>query len=316
MTISIIIPTFNEIKYITDLVQSILNLDKTQKEIIFVDGGSTDGTFEYLSELSKSNSSIKVIKNPDKYVSQGFNKAFNLSRGKYISLLGAHANYPKEYFTRCIEEIETGNCNSAGGFLNQCGKSHSGKAIAFAMSSKFGVGNTEFRTIKKTMYVDSVAFAVYNRKVFEKVGILDEELIRNQDDEFHYRLNKAGFRIKMIHDLEITYYVRESLTALYKQYYQYGLYKPLVIKKVSSSVRTRHLIPALFVLYLFSLPISFFSLFYLIPFVFYFILICFIFSKASVPLQSRFYLFLVFPILHFSYGIGFLNGISLLWKLK
>ena len=191
MIISIIIPTLNEIKYISDLVRSILSLDNTSKEIIFVDGGSTDGTFEYLFELSKINSSVKVIKNPEKYVSHGFNKAFMISSGSYISLLGAHSIYPNNYFARCIEEIEKGECNAAGGFLNQVGISHSGKAIAFAMSSKFGVGNTEFRTIKKTMYVDSVAFAVYDRKVFENVGLLDEELIRNQDDEFHYRLNKA-----------------------------------------------------------------------------------------------------------------------------
>jgi len=314
--LSVIIPTLNEVHHIENLVQAIYENDSTPKEVFIVDGGSTDGTREKVRQIHLSNPNVRLIENLEKYVSNGFNKSFQVSKGKYISLVGAHATYPFDYFKTCIEAIESGDCEAAGGFLNQCGKFITGQAIAFAMSSKFGVGNTEFRTIKKTMYVDSVAFAVYDRKVIEKVGLLDEDLIRNQDDEFHYRLNKAGFRIKMIHDLEITYYVRESLKDLYRQYYQYGLYKPLVLKKVRSSVRIRHLIPAFFVLYLFSLPISFFFPIILIPLAFYFLIVLLIFSKSSLPLKSRFYLFLVFPILHLSYGLGFLNGISLLWKQK
>lgn len=314
--LSVIIPTLNEVNHIENLVQTIYDDDATQKEIFIVDGGSTDGTLEKVNQIQLSNPNVHLIDNPERFVSNGFNKSFRKSKGKYLSLVGAHAYYPENYFASCIETIESGTCNAAGGFLNQCGKTNSGKAIAFAMSSKFGVGNTEFRTIKKTMYVDSVAFAVYDRKVFEKVGLLDEDLVRNQDDEFHYRLNQAGFRIKMIHDLEITYFVRESLMGLFKQYYQYGFYKPLVFKKVSTSVRMRHLIPALFVLYLFVLPLAFWLPILLIPITLYFLLIFFIVLNSSLHLKSRLYLFLVFPVLHFSYGFGFLKGISLLWRQK
>ncbi|MBK7870845.1 MAG: glycosyltransferase family 2 protein [Saprospiraceae bacterium] len=309
MRLSIIIPTLNESSHIKNLVNTIKTLDNTEKEILIVDGGSTDDTVAQVKKLAENSSNIRLVENPDKYVSQGFNRAFQLTRGQYISLIGAHSIYPKGYFSTCIQEIESGSCNVAGGRLVHKGDSNIGRAISYCMSSKFGVGDTEFRTMRKKMYVDSVAFAVYHRSVFESAGLLDEELIRNQDDEFHYRLNKAGFRILMLPDLEIIYFVRDSLAKLFSQYYQYGFYKPLVIKKVRSGMRVRHLIPSLFVLYLFTLPIAIFWLWWLIPIIIYTIG-AFIYSFFNdAPLKIKMIMPLVFPVLHISYGIGFLAGI-------
>ncbi len=262
--LSVIIPTLNERAHIEALLKSIKQLDSVSKEIFIVDGGSLDGTREKIKELSYFDNNIYLIDNPDRYVSQGFNKAFKSSNGKYIALIGAHAIYPMDYFAACINAIESGQCDVAGGFLVQEGKNLIGKAIAKAMSSRFGVGNTPFRTTRKRMYVDSVAFAVYHRRVFDKIGLLDEELIRNQDDEFHYRLNRAGFRILMLPELEVVYYVRDSVKKLFSQYYQYGYYKPLVLQKVTSGMSWRHLIPSFFVLYLISLPLARSNIFILV----------------------------------------------------
>jgi glycosyltransferase involved in cell wall biosynthesis len=313
MKISIIIPTLNEVNHIKNLVNSIFTGDIIEKEVFILDGGSTDGTREKVLQLATDYPHLTLLDNPQKYVSHGFNKAFQLAKGEYISLVGAHAVYPQDYFTQCIHEIEAGNCDAAGGFLLQKGSLPMGQAIALAMSSKMGVGNTEFRTERKKMYVDSVAFAVYKRSVFEKVGLLDEELIRNQDDELHYRMNAAGLRILMLPDLEVVYFVRNSLSMLYKQYFQYGLYKPLVIKKVKEGLRLRHLIPAFFVSYLLFLPISFLNQLYLIP-LFLYIILSFVVTlgfkeKFSIKLKSLF----VFPVLHIAYGSGFIIGLKKLW---
>ncbi|MDZ7648838.1 MAG: hypothetical protein U5K54_17615 [Cytophagales bacterium] len=120
---------------------------------------------------------------------------------------------------------------SVGGPLIQKGKSEKGKAIAHAMSSKLGVGDTEFRTDSKKQYVDSVAFAMYKREIFDSIGVMDEQLIRNQDDELHYRMNAAGYRILMVPEMQCVYYVRETLRGLFKQYFQYGLFKPFTFSK-------------------------------------------------------------------------------------
>lgn len=310
MKVSIIIPTLNERTHIEQLISSIDQQDDIEKEILIVDGGSDDGTPEKVLKLGAIHSHLRLVHNPDRYVSQGFNRAFQQSQGSYISLVGAHAQYPPHYFSKCVEAIESGECNAAGGFLLQRGKTTMGKAIGQAMSSKFGVGDTHFRTSRKRMYVDSVAFAVYDRKVFDTVGLLDEALVRNQDDEFHYRLNQAGFRMLMLPELEVVYYVRDSLPKLFSQYYQYGLYKPLVLKKVKSGMRWRHLVPALFVLYLFSLPLSVWFWWWMLPLYLYLVLSFYFSLRATAPWSVRVRMPLVFPTLHIAYGWGFLRGIG------
>jgi len=312
--LSVIIPTLNEKSHIEKLITSIDNNDKVAKEILITDGGSEDGTREKIKALQHTFSQLQLVENPDRFVSHGFNKAFQQVKGRYISLVGAHAQYPPNYFSTCIAAIESGECDVAGGFLSQQGKTTMGSAISLAMSSRFGVGDTPFRTQRKRMYVDSVAFAVYDRKVFEKVGLLDEELIRNQDDEFHYRLNRAGFRILMLPELEVVYYVRDSLNKLFTQYYQYGYYKPLVIRKVSSGLRLRHLIPSLFVLYLLSIPLAFVWFFWLLPLVAYVGLAVIFSLRTQAAWSIRLRMIPVFPVLHTAYGTGFLMGLSALWK--
>jgi GT2 family glycosyltransferase len=224
--------------------------------------------------------------------------------------MGAHATYPTKFFKIALEILENNEADAVGGPLIQMGRTWKGSIIAACMSTKWGVGGTEFRTSSKRQYVQSVAFAVYNKNVFEKAGLLDEDLIRNQDDEFHYRLNHLGFRILMVPELACTYYVRESLKGLWKQYYGYGLYKPLVLKKVKSSVRLRHIVPALFVIYwIFAFVLWWLWPILCVPGILYVILnTIFSVKVGKGSLQSMLYAFLVFPTLHFAYGLGFIKG--------
>ena len=307
--LSVIIPTLNEAAHVEALIDSIIRIDDCVKEIFIVDGGSTDATRDKVLKISAQNPNIHLLKNPDRYVSQGFNRAFQASKGRYISLVGAHAIYPKNYFSTCISAIEKGECEAAGGFLLHRGHGLVGSAIAQGMASQFGVGNTAFRTIPQKMYVDSVAFAVYDRQIFEKVGLFDEALIRNQDDEFHYRLNQAGLRILMLPELETTYFVRPSLAKLFQQYEQYGFYKPLVFKKVRRSIRLRHLAPAFFVLYIMSLPLALLSPIWALPMVLYLSLDLWFSLRAKLPFRAKLVCLAVYPTLHLAYGWGFLRGL-------
>ncbi|MGZ3864633.1 MAG: glycosyltransferase family 2 protein [Bacteroidia bacterium] len=309
VTVSIICPVLNESAYVDTLVKKFLHSDGIGKEVFFLEAGSTDDTKAKLLELQKQHSNIYIVDNPQKYVSFGFNKAFPLTNGKYIAFLGAHADYPDTFFSNAVKYLESGECDAVGGPLKQSGKTDTGKAIAYCMSNKFGVGGTEFRTSTQKQYVQSVAFAVYKKEVFEKAGLLDEELLRNQDDELHYRLNEHGFRILMVPEMQCAYFVRSSISRLFSQYFQYGLFKPLVLKKVRSGVRIRHLIPACFVAYFLSLPIAAIYLWWLVPMALY--LFCnFVFSFFNeLPLSQKLKAFVVFPMLHISYGSGFILGL-------
>ncbi len=308
--VSVIVPVLNEAGFIESMLTSILSKGKVIKELLLVDGGSTDQTKQVIETLAIKDARVKYIENKDKFVSHGFNKTFPMSTGKYIAFLGAHALYPDHFFDLAVHFLTTENCDAVGGPLKQVGKTKKGNAIAYAMSHPYGVGNTEFRTLTKKMYVDSVAFAVYKREVFDKIGLLDTELTRNQDDEFHYRMNAHGMKILMVPELQSTYFVRDNFSSLFKQYYQYGLYKPLVLKKVKSGVRLRHLVPTGFVLYLLALPVMIYvSIWFIVPLVFYMILVSFFAGKYFGSWLEKGYALISFFTLHISYGAGFLRGL-------
>ncbi len=313
MVLSVICPSYNEIDFIDILVDNLSYEDGLEKEILIVDGGSEDGTRERLEFLMKKYPVLKLLENPFRTSTHAFNIGYKYSKGKYIAFVGAHANYEKDYFTAGVECLGRNECDVVGGPLKQKGKTLTGKAIALVMSSKLGVGNTEFRTENKKMIVDSVAFAIYKREVIEQCGLMDESLPVNQDDEFHYRVKSKGFRIMMIPEMSATYYVRDSYSKLFKQYFRYGLYKPAVLKKVTGSIRMRHLAPSFLMLYFISLPLLLLFHSWILPFILYFFLIIVRSLSFDASWSVKLLSIPVFPLLHIAYGSGFLAGVFKLY---
>lgn len=312
--LTVCFPVYNEEKYIDGLLQSVVNAPPLDKEIILIDGNSNDDTLAKIKQWQEKYPNIRVITNELRQVSHGFNIAYKNSRSKYIALMGAHSRYPQNYFQIGLSILEKGIADAVGGSLKQVGNTRKGKIIAACMSCKFGVGNAEIRTLKKREYVQSVAMSIYKRQVFEEIGLLDEQLVRNQDDEFHYRMNARGYRILMEPEMEITYFVRNGLLALWKQYYNYGLYKPLVLKKVRSGIRMRHLVPPVFVIYIFTLPaLLLVSWLAVLPLAVY-VLISFEYSvRIAHNLKDFFLSMATFAVLHISSGLGMLAGLTKLF---
>ena len=310
MLLSIIIPIHNEILYIPSSFESIILAgSEIESEFFFVDGQSNDGTYEWLKNAIKGRDNCKLILNDKKFVSQGFNLVYNDTKGRYISRIDGHTIYPKTYFSDAIDILVNNNADVVGGPANHIGIGWKGKVIASCMMHPFGAGNSKFRTSSKEQYVDTVPFPIYKRAVLEKVGLYDEELLKNQDDELNYRCVENGFRIFMSPKLKTNYLVRENLMDLSKQYYLYGFYKPLVFKKVSHGARLYHFAPAIhFIISVISLaifPYSPYALFYF----FCYLILAFLFSiKKNKRFKSAFYSILVFFSIHYSYGIGFVQG--------
>jgi len=308
---SIVCPVLNEEGHIGKVIEDFLAYCPQPSELFIADGGSVDRTREVVGRWLRIHHNIFLVENPDKYVSHAFNRCFEISKGKYLALLGAHSEYSPMFFKSALANLESSKCDAVGGPLIHTAKTATGKAIAYGMSTKFGVGGTEFRTSSARQYVDSVAFAFYRREVFEKIGLFDEQLIRNQDDEFHYRMNAAGLKILMVPEMQCNYFVRETIAGLFRQYYQYGLFKPLVLKKVNSGVRLRHLVPAFFVIYLIGiLPLFIVAGWVaLLPLLLYFVLALY-FCDRTQSRTAMLRSFFVFPVLHVSYGFGFLVGLG------
>lgn len=307
--VSLIVPVLNEYQHLKPLVDSLASGDSNvETEIVFVDAGSTDGTGDVLRRLANERGNIKVVPNKRRFANFAFNEGFAHTTGKYIGFLGAHAIYPGGYIRIAFEHLERDECDVVGGPLVHVGRTDTGRAIAACMSSRFGVGGTEFRTSREKAFVDSVAFGIYRRAMIEDIGLMDEDLIRNQDDEFHYRARSCGYRILMLPELQSQYFVRESLRSVFIQYFRYGSYKPLVLRKVASGTRPRHLVPALFVAYLASVWLALLWPVWLLPLVAYLLLDLWFSLSGDESLRIKSVKTFVFPCLHVAYGLGFIVG--------
>jgi glycosyltransferase involved in cell wall biosynthesis len=317
MTVSITIPCRNEEKYIGKCLQSILDstYPKELLEVFVCDGMSDDNTVEIISQFASRYPFIKMIENKRKTTQYALNLGIMASYSDIRIILGAHAEIYPDYINECVKAFEIDpEIGCVGGFLENVMEDHVSGVISVAMSSSFGVGNAHFRTGKKDGYVDTVAFGAYKKEVFETAGYFDEDLVRNQDDEFNYRILKYGFKIYLSHSIKAKYYVRASFPKLYKQYYQYGYWKVYVNKKHRTVTTLRQLVPAFFVLFV---VIGFFLAFvhpflaaaYVITLMLYFLLgFKEAISRTKVPgeVLNVVYSFL---ILHWSYGTGYLKGI-------
>ena len=217
--LSIVIPVYNEIQTIERVLSSIQNSRYKQKEVYFVDGMSDDGTFEWLDKAVENIPDYYIEKNKKQYVSFGFNSVFFKTKGKYVSRLDGHSIYPSGYFEKAIKILERDEADVVGGPAKHVGKTWKGETIASCMMHPFGVGLSSFRTETRKKYVDTVPFPVYKRSVLENVGVYDEELVRNQDDELNYRCVAKGYRILMNPALGTEYFVREKTVLFFPSDY-------------------------------------------------------------------------------------------------
>ena len=326
--VSVICPIYNEEKYIAQCIDSVLAQDYPKKdlEVLFVDGMSSDHTREIVQVYTRQHTFLKLIDNPQRTVPYAMNIGIEAAKGDIIIRLDAHAVYPTNYFSKLVEGLHRHHADNVGAQCRTLPVNQSATAIAIAeaLASSFGVGNSMFRIgITEDIETDTVPFGCFRREVFEKVGLYDTDLIRNQDDELNARIINHGGKIVLLAGLEFDYYARDSYAKLFKMYYQYGLYKPLVNKKLGSPATLRQFIPPIFVIGLvlgaiLSLCIPFIGLLYGAVILLYLAAGMLIGLKLSRKHQSV-SLVLAMPftffILHLSYGIGYIHGIiKLLFK--
>jgi hypothetical protein len=156
---------------------------------------------------------------------------------------------PPHYVRTCVKHLDEDQVDGVGGAVRTVGDTLTARAIATAMSCKFGVGNSAFRTTRGvSQLTDTVAFPAYTRAAITRAGPYDEELVRNQDDEYNYRLRSLGARILLAGDVESIYHGRASLRRLCRQYFEYGYWKVRVMQKHPRQMRARQAAPALLVL--------------------------------------------------------------------
>lgn len=314
--ITVLCPVYNEQDYIVNVLEFFVKAEPADKELIIIDGNSSDKTVEIIKSWMANHPNIKLLSNPQKYVPYALNLGINNSTGNPIIRLDAHTLYSDDYFLKIIDTFSRREADIVGGPMRAVGKTTFQKAVAYCTSTKLGVGDSSFHDDQAEGYVDSVYLGAWKRSVFNDAGLFDEDMMRNQDDEFHYRAKSLGKKIYLNPAIKSWYFPRSSVKKLFSQYFQYGLYKPLVIKKVSSEIKIRHIIPSLFVLYFIFLPLLYIIMgsYVLIPFLLYVILDLAFSAQKVQSLSEFFYRLLIYPCLHLSYGLGFILGMKFFLK--
>ncbi len=311
----------NEENYIKISLKSLLEQDfpSNKYEVIVVDGMSTDNTMQSIKQVLEEyqgNTKVTILQNEKKLLASGWNMGIKNAKGTYVIRIDAHAKASKNFIQKSLETIEKLPADVAcvGGRLLSVSLEKEDKTISKVLSSPFGIGNSKFRYADKPQYVDTVAFGLYKKEIFEKVGYFDETLERNQDNNIHNRIRKAGFKFYFNPEIKSEYYVRNNLKKMLKQGFKNGKWNIVVFKQDKNSLSLRHLIPFIFVLSIIGLAIlSFINKIFLylleLELALYLVIgIIFAIKKTKNPFEIL-KMLLYFFLLHTSYGIGSLLSI-------
>lgn len=252
--VSVIVPVYNEAAHIRECLESIVSQQTAaQIQVLVVDGMSNDGTRETVLEMAQTHGNIHLLDNHQKTVPYAMNAGIEAATGEVIIRIDGHAAMLPGFVDACLNELEAHpECGCVGGSIDNIDTTETARVISLAMSSKFGVGSAHFRTGDFEGYVDTLAFGAYRKAVFDRIGLFDPVLTRNQDDELNFRLTKAGYKIWLSKNIRSKYYVRGTFKKLYRQYFQYGYWKVYVNRKHSAVTNLRQLVPFVFVAYVFS----------------------------------------------------------------
>jgi succinoglycan biosynthesis protein ExoA len=291
-------------------------------EIIVADGMSSDATRSIVESFRERHNNVRLIDNPGMIVPTGMNLAIENAQGEIIVRVDGHCEIASDYVRCCVAHLQNGEGDGVGGPLETVGETFCARVIALAMSTPFGVGGSSFRTVRdQTMLTDTVAFPAYTRSVINRAGPYDEELVRNQDDEYNYRLRKLGARILLAADIRCKYHSRGSLASLWRQYFQYGYWKVRVMQKHPRQMKLRQFTPALFVFALAASLLASFT-FAAARWMSVLLLGSYIVANAVATILTarragaRMLLLLpaAFSVLHFAYGLGFIFGLIRFWS--
>lgn len=321
MLVSIVITALNEERYLPGLFDCILaqTYNHSKIEIIFVDSNSTDLTYnlmiKFREEYKEQFFKIEILKNHLGSQASGFNLGVSHSNGDVILKIDAHSTISTNFVFENVKIINDGEVICGGKRPTICLDTSSfSQTLHLLEESIFGSSIANYRKSDKEAYVDSVFHGMYRKEIFRVCGLVNESLGRTEDNEFHYRIRKAGYKIKYSPNIVSYQYIRPTLKSMIKQKYLNGYWIGLTSHVVPKCLSVHHFIPCVFILSLLFFAIlgiySFYPLIFLLSV--YFLVV------GSITLFNSFIkgfklthllLFILIPCIHISYGIGTLIGL-------
>jgi succinoglycan biosynthesis protein ExoA len=317
--VSVIVPCYNEKQHAKEFLTNLAEQIEGTKdcEIIVADGMSDDGTREIIQKIIKSNKHIRLIDNKNTSASYGLNSAIKVSKGEIIIRMDMHTIYASDYIEKCVETLQNTNADNVGGAARIKAVGYIQRANGIAFATKFSVGGAKFHQEDYEGFVDTVPYGCWWKHTLIEIGLFDENLIRNQDDELNYRIIKRGGKIWQSSNIKSWYYPRSTLQGIFLQYLQYGYWKVKILKKHKTLSSWRQLMPMLLVSSILYFGVmgafSEWNLKVLYSILFLYAITNIIFSIISCNLKrDRKYIAalpIVYMMYHFGYGIGYIIGL-------
>jgi len=327
--VSIVIPCRNEEARIAACLDSLLAscATLTVVELLVVDGRSEDGTRAIVERFAAREPRIRLIDNPRTSAAAAMNIGIAQAMGDVLVRADAHSVYPPGYVRRLVDALEAHGADNVGATLRtEAGDgSVRAAAIARALSHPFGVGGARFRTGTAVPgEADTVPFGCFRRELFDRTGPYREELEKNEDDELNARLIGSGARVLLLPDVEVRYFARKTIGALWREYFDYGYYKPLALRLAGRAVTLRQFVPAAWVAALAGF-VAWTALAGSVPLVARLAIGLYLFAAIAIAARDArarrdaafgWWLVVAFATMHASYGVGWWSGVPAGVKAK
>lgn len=243
---AVVIPTLNEIDHIEGLLGQLLaEPDTVVGEILVADGGSTDGTREAVAGVAALHPRVRLIDNVDRIQAAGMNRGVSAAGRDFTTIvrIDAHAQYPKDYVRRLLDVLRRTGADSVVVRLHTVGHSCFQRAVAAAQNSKVGTGGSAHRMGAVSGFVDHGHHAAFRRHSFEAAGGYDTDFVANEDAELDARIRSGGGRIWLDVGIPITYFPRDTIGGLAKQYFRYGQGRAQTYLKHGERLKLRQMMP-------------------------------------------------------------------------
>ena len=312
-TVTAVMPARNEEHAIAAAIDSTLAQDYDGPlDMVVAVAPSDDRTLKIVTELAARDDRVTVVDNPASITPAGLNAAIAVATGEVIVRCDAHSELPEGYVTGAVGTLQSTGAVNVGGVQHAVGIGPMQRGIAAAMSSPFGVGDARFHIGGEAGFVDTVYLGVFRRSALEAIGGFDETLVRNQDYELNYRLRKEGGGVYFDPSLRVTYRPRSTLRRLWRQYFEYGRWKRVVVRRHPGSTRWRQLVAPVFVVGLglsgIAAVAGYGRIAAVVPGAYVVAMVAATAVEGAKRKDSATLLLpFVFPTMHLSWGLGFLT---------
>jgi succinoglycan biosynthesis protein ExoA len=252
--VAVVLPVRDAESLLPDCLGTVTSQTRAPDEVFIVVGPSDDGSMALATRLAGP--SYVVRDNPAGDRGSAINIALDETRADVVAMVDVRARLAPDYLETALMALEQHAADVVGGPMRPRGHSAIGRAMAMALQSPFGIGDSRFHFAGKAREVESVYLGVYRTRAFARVGRYSPVLLRTEDDDMNARIREAGFQIWLDPAIRSTYLCRESLAAVWRQYHGYGYWKVALAAARPGAIRLRHLAPAAFVLALLAAAVT------------------------------------------------------------